>query len=52
MKEDIGYKVLHKNPTSLAVIKIRKIIYHFFMKENGAKLMKLYLGTLKINDYR
>jgi hypothetical protein len=41
-----------KNPASLAIIRIKKIIYHMFMRESGGKIMKLYVGTLKINDYR
>ena len=44
--------VLGKNPASLAIIRIKKIIYHFFMRENGGKLMKLYIGTIKINEFR
>ena len=51
-EEDIGKKLLTKNPASLAIIRIKKIIYHFFMRENGGKMMKLYIGTVKINDYR
>jgi len=31
---------------------MEKIIYHFFMRESGGKLMKLNIGTIKINDYR
>lgn len=44
--------MLKKNPASLGLIKIKNIIYYMFMYENGEKLMKLYIGTLKIQDYR
>ena len=36
----------------MAQIKIKNVIYHFVMKENGAKTMNLYVGTLKITDFR
>ncbi len=44
--------MLNKNPASLGLIKIKNIIYYLFLHENGQKLMKLYVGTLKIQDYR
>ena len=43
---------LYKNPSSVGLIKIKNVIYHFFMRENGAKTMKLYVGSLNLNDFR
>lgn len=41
-----------KNPASIGMAKIKNVVYHFFMRENGAKLMKLYIGSLGFKDFR
>ena len=43
---------LEENPSSLAEMKLKNIIYIFYMKESGAKLMKCYGGTIYAKDIR
>lgn len=41
-----------KNEGSLGTMVMENIVYHFFMQENGSKIMKIYLGNLEISDNR
>ena len=43
---------MFKNPASLGLAKIKNTVYLFYMKENGAKLQKLFVGTINLLDFR
>ena len=33
-------------------MKLENVVYHFFMKESGAKTMKLWVDSIKLTDNR
>lgn len=43
---------MNKNPASVCFLKLKNITYNFYMKENGSKEMKVYVGTMNLYDYR
>ncbi|KAL4464468.1 hypothetical protein ABPG72_021161 [Tetrahymena utriculariae] len=43
---------LINNPASLSEMNLENIIYHFYMHENGCKIMKVWATKLDINDFR
>jgi hypothetical protein len=44
--------VLGRNAASLALLKVKNVVYQMCMSENGAKNMRVYVGTLKMTDFR
>jgi hypothetical protein len=44
--------ILFKNPASLALLHLKDVTYRMFMKESGGKVMKVYVGTLSLLDFR
>lgn len=46
-EEDREEFFLHeRNPAAVGEITLENLVYYFYMRENGSKLMKLWVGGL------
>ena len=43
---------LYKNPASVALGKLNRVNYKFYMRESGGKLMKLIIEKINLADFR